>query len=102
MDVATITKSTGKSLDEWEAVIHEAGIADASEATLQALADGNRAYEARYGFLFIVCASGKSAQEMLALLQARMHHETAAELRIAAGEQMKITRLRLAALGDPT
>ncbi len=76
----------------------QAGVASASEETLSALARGNLDYEARYGFLFIVCATGKTADEMLALLRSRMDHEPAAELRIAAGEQAKITRIRLAGL----
>jgi 2-oxo-4-hydroxy-4-carboxy-5-ureidoimidazoline decarboxylase len=67
----------------------------ASEATLQALRDGNRAYRERFGFSFIVCASGKSAEEMLALLQTRLKHTPDLELGIAAAEQAKITHLRL-------
>ena len=70
-------------------------MAQASEETLHALRDGNVAYEQRYGHIFIVCATGKSAAEMLALLQARMDHDPAEELRIAAAEQAKITHLRL-------
>jgi 2-oxo-4-hydroxy-4-carboxy-5-ureidoimidazoline decarboxylase len=73
----------------------QAGAAGASEEVLHALADGNRAYEARFGFIFIVCATGKRADEMLALLQARLGNVRAHELAIAAGEQQKITRLRL-------
>ena len=71
------------------------GVAAASEATIQALAQANRDYLQRYGYIFIVCATGKTADQMLALLQARMHHEPADELRFAAAEQAKITRLRL-------
>jgi len=71
------------------------GAATATEATLAALAEGNRAYEERFGYIFIVCATGKSAEEMLALLRARLGNEPAAELAIAAVEQRKITRLRL-------
>jgi 2-oxo-4-hydroxy-4-carboxy-5-ureidoimidazoline decarboxylase len=67
----------------------------ASEATLQALRDGNRAYRERFGFSFIVCATGKSAEEMLALLQSRLKHAPDLELDIAATEQAKITHLRL-------
>jgi len=77
----------------------QAGAAGASEETLLALRDGNVAYRERYGFIFIVCATGKSADEMLGLLRARMNNERAAELAIAAGEQAKITHLRLAKLG---
>lgn len=62
---------------------------------LQALAEGNAAYEKRFGFIFIVCASGKSAEEMLQLLQQRLSNDLETELKIAAGEQAKITRLRL-------
>ena len=76
----------------------QAGVADAADTTLQALADGNRAYEARHGFIFIVCATGKSAGEMLALLRARLERSTEAELAAAAGEQRKITTLRLGSL----
>lgn len=67
----------------------------AAEATLLALADGNRMYEVRFGYIFIVCATGKTADEMLALLQKRLFNDPSEELAIAAGEQRKITRLRL-------
>jgi 2-oxo-4-hydroxy-4-carboxy-5-ureidoimidazoline decarboxylase len=73
----------------------QAGAATASEATLEALRDANVRYEARYGHVFVVCATGKSADEMLSILHARMNHEPDAELRIAAAEQAKITRIRL-------
>ncbi|MEM9069008.1 MAG: 2-oxo-4-hydroxy-4-carboxy-5-ureidoimidazoline decarboxylase [Myxococcota bacterium] len=78
----------------------QASIHDASEAVLTKLRDGNVAYEARYGFIFIVCATGKSAAEMLALLQGRMNHEPGDELAIAAAEQAKITHLRLEKLDE--
>jgi 2-oxo-4-hydroxy-4-carboxy-5-ureidoimidazoline decarboxylase len=78
----------------------QAGMAGASEAILQALAEGNRQYEVRFGHIFIVCASGKSAEEMLMLLRQRLNNTPPAELRIAAGEQDKITRLRLERLGQ--
>jgi 2-oxo-4-hydroxy-4-carboxy-5-ureidoimidazoline decarboxylase len=67
----------------------------ANEATLHALRDGNRAYRERFGFSFIVCATGKSAEEMLVLLHSRLRHEPELELAIAAAEQAKITHLRL-------
>ena len=73
----------------------QAGAAGASEQTLLALRDGNVAYRERFGFIFIVCATGKTAGQMLSMLQARLPNERAAELAIAAGEQAKITRLRL-------
>jgi 2-oxo-4-hydroxy-4-carboxy-5-ureidoimidazoline decarboxylase len=71
------------------------GAASASEATLAALERGNRAYEERFGYGFIVCATGKSADEMLVLLESRLGNAADDELAIAAGEQRKITRLRL-------
>lgn len=73
----------------------QAGAATAPEATLVALAEGNRTYEARFGYIFVVCATARGADEMLALLRARLGNEPAAELAVAAGEQRKITRLRL-------
>lgn len=73
----------------------QAGVQGASEETLQALAEGNRAYEERFGFIFIVCASGLSAAEMLSRLQTRMNNPLDKELRIAAGEQLAISQLRL-------
>jgi 2-oxo-4-hydroxy-4-carboxy-5-ureidoimidazoline decarboxylase len=73
----------------------QSGVAQASEATLLALAAGNEAYQARFGYVFLVCASGKSAAEMLAMLQARLHNDPESELRIAAAEQAQITELRL-------
>lgn len=73
----------------------QAGALGAEEATLLALADGNRRYEAKFGFIFIVCATGKTAEEMLRLLQERLPNDPVQELSIAAGEQEKITALRL-------
>lgn len=73
----------------------QAGTSCADDETLLALAEGNRRYEARFGFIFIVCATGKSAVDMLALLQERLNHETEHEWSTAAAEQHKITRLRL-------
>ena len=73
----------------------QSAVLGANEATLLALRDGNQAYRARFGYSFIVCATGKSAQEMLALLLARLSHEPELELSIAASEQAKITHLRL-------
>lgn len=67
----------------------------ASEETIKKLAETNQAYENRFGYIFIVCASGKSAEKMLAILQNRLGNEPAEELQIAAREQSKITALRL-------
>jgi OHCU decarboxylase len=76
----------------------QAGTKSASPETLANLADANREYEERFGHIFIVCASGKSAAEMLAEALARLHNDAQTELAIAAEEQRKITRLRLAKL----
>jgi OHCU decarboxylase len=73
----------------------QAGARTAAQATLDELAAANRAYEEKFGHIFIVCATGKTAGEMLALLRARLPNEADAELRTAAAEQGKITRLRL-------
>jgi 2-oxo-4-hydroxy-4-carboxy-5-ureidoimidazoline decarboxylase len=79
----------------------QGAVARAASATLEALAEGNRAYEERFGYIFIVCASGRSAEEMLAMLRQRLGNDADTEIRIAAGEQMKITGLRLGQLlGD--
>lgn len=73
----------------------QAGVAAAGEPTRARLVDANREYDRRFGHVFIVCATGKTADEMLALLQARLGNDRATELAIAAEEQRKITRLRL-------
>lgn len=73
----------------------QAGVAGAPDAVLKALADGNRRYEERFGYVFIICATGKNAAEMLALLEQRLGNDPEEELRVAAAEQAKITRLRL-------
>jgi allantoinase len=73
----------------------QAGVAGAPEPVLQALAQGNRDYEARFGYLFIVCATGKTADEMLGLLRGRLGNDPDAELAVASAEQAKITRIRL-------
>jgi 2-oxo-4-hydroxy-4-carboxy-5-ureidoimidazoline decarboxylase len=78
----------------------QAGIESADEATLRALRDANAAYRERFGFIFIICAAGKTAAEMLAALRARLDNDPDTELLIAAAEHAKITRLRLAGLAS--
>jgi OHCU decarboxylase len=80
---------TGQEADE------QAGATSASERVLDALAQGNRAYEERFGHIYIVCASGRSAEEMLFLLEERLANDPDTELAVAAAEHRKITRLRL-------
>lgn len=76
----------------------QASTAVASASVIADLADANRAYEDKHGFIYIVCATGRGADDMLAECRARLANATADELRTAAEEQMKITRLRLAKL----
>lgn len=73
----------------------QAGVATAQDAVRDALVEANRKYERRFGYIYIVCATGKSADEMLALARGRLHNSPQVELRVAAEEQRKITRLRL-------
>ena len=73
----------------------QAGVSGASDDVLAALLEANAEYYQRFGFIFIVCASGKSAEEMLALLRRRLVNDPADELRIAAEEHAKICELRL-------
>jgi allantoicase len=87
------------STADWSAD-EQSGTRGAAPDVLEALAEGNRAYEARFGHVFLVCATGLTAQEMLDRLQERIGNEAANELRVAAGEQVKITRLRLEKLVD--
>lgn len=73
----------------------QSGVHSAPDYLLDGLAEGNREYEQRYGWKFLIKATGKTAAEMLAALQCRLQNEKSQELRIAAAEQAKITRLRL-------
>lgn len=73
----------------------QSGTASASSESMDALATANREYEARFGYIYIVCATGRSADEMLAMARQRLENDRDDELRNAAGEQMKITKLRL-------
>jgi OHCU decarboxylase len=76
----------------------QSGTRDSAQGVMETLAEGNREYADKFGFIFIVCATGKSADEMLAILEERLQNEREDELRIAAEEQSKITQLRLAKL----
>ncbi len=99
-DLASLERRVAASADL--AAREQAAAATASRATLEALAEANRAYERRFGYIFIVFASGRSADEVLTLLRERMGNDPETELAIAATEQWKITRLRLdRLLGHP-
>ncbi len=80
-----------KSISENE----QSGVDNATESTLNNLAESNQLYEEQFGFIFIVCATGKSADEMLALIKIRLNNNAETEMINAAKEQNKITQLRL-------
>ena len=84
-------KKTG---DKWSGQ-EQAGVNSASTETATVLAALNYAYEQKFGFIFIICATGKTSAEMLSALRERIEHEPGEELSIAAAEQCKITELRL-------
>lgn len=80
----------------------QAGTAEASEEVLKALQQANIDYLKKHGFIFIICASGLSAQTMLTALQERLVNSTATEQKIAAQEQLKITLMRISKALDGT
>ncbi|MDO3648813.1 2-oxo-4-hydroxy-4-carboxy-5-ureidoimidazoline decarboxylase [Nocardia mangyaensis] len=67
-----------------------------------ALAEGNRAYEAKFGHIYLVCAAGRGGEELLALLRARLDNDAPTERQVMRTELAKINRLRLARLVDPS
>lgn len=73
----------------------QSGVTNASHTTVSTLATLNHDYEQKFGFIFIICATGKTSDEMLSALRERLQHDPQAELAIAAAEQSKITELRL-------
>ena len=73
----------------------QSGVTASEQAIKAALADGNSEYEKRFGHIFIVCATGKSADEILGILQRRLQNDAATELREAAEQQRQITHIRL-------
>jgi 2-oxo-4-hydroxy-4-carboxy-5-ureidoimidazoline decarboxylase len=82
------------SLDRF-AGSEQSAVDQASEKFLQLLASLNKEYEEKFGYIFIVCATGKSAEEMLDLLTERLQNPAEEEIQIAMKEQNKITKLRL-------
>jgi allantoicase len=87
-------------IGDHEGADEQAGVRAASETTLGELSRLNREYESRFGYLYIVCATGKTAGEMLALLRERLNNGPAEELAIAREEQRSITLLRLRNIGS--
>jgi 2-oxo-4-hydroxy-4-carboxy-5-ureidoimidazoline decarboxylase len=82
------------SARQW-ATGEQSGARSATDIVKSKLAEGNRTYYEKFGYIYIVCASGKSAEEMLALLEQRLQNDPARELPIAGEQQRQITRLRL-------
>lgn len=92
--------NTGSANKEDEATAawakdEQAGAGNAGDEVKQQLAEGNRLYKEKFGYIFIINATGKTAGEMLAALQERLKNDPAEEIEIAAGEQIAITRIRL-------
>ena len=73
----------------------QSSLASAASDTRVELANLNEAYERKFGYIYIVCASGKSSEELLAILKQRIDNAPSEELPIAATEQAQITKLRL-------
>jgi len=86
-----------RSGDDWSRR-EQGGVNDAAVEIRRGLEAGNRDYEARFGHVYLVCAAGRDAAHLLADLRRRIANDPAQELRIAAGEQAKITALRLEGL----
>ena len=80
----------------------QAGVQAADQATLRVLAEGNEAYERRFGHIYLVCASCRSAGELLALLRERLGHDPGTEWGIVRRELGKINRIRLRRLLEGT
>ena len=92
-DVESVKKKFA-STAQW-ASGEQSGVNTASQKTIEALAEGNKKYESKFGYIFIVCATGKSAGEMLEILESRLPNDPEDEIEIAADEQNKISKLRL-------
>ncbi len=97
-DLKSLKKKYGTA-GEW-AANEQAGAKQATTYTLTELAEANIKYEDKYGYKFIVCATGKSASEMLEILESRLNNTPEKELMVAMEEQNKITKIRLEKLFD--
>ena len=90
----TSLKEKYSSTKQW-AGNEQQGMDSASDEIINRLAQGNQDYEDKFGYIFIVCATGKSATEMCEILEKRLPNDVETELEIAKGEQNKITKIRL-------
>lgn len=95
------TVPQGERGSAWSAK-EQAGVDDAAMDVRRALTQANREYEQRFGYVYIVFATGKTADEMLALCQRRLENDPTDEIAVAAEEQRKIMQLRLARLVEGT
>ena len=94
--IGDVNSLKAKYADSGDLAAHEqSGVADADAAVIERLAEGNRLYEQRFGYIFIVCATGKSALAMCELLEARLANDPDTEILVAAEEQRKILQIRL-------
>ena len=96
----TSAATQGELAQRWSSAEQSALSTTAQDVRVR-MAELNKQYEQRFGFIYIVCATGKSAEEMLAMAEQRMQNGVDAELRVAASEQARITRLRLEKLLQP-
>jgi 2-oxo-4-hydroxy-4-carboxy-5-ureidoimidazoline decarboxylase len=92
-DMQALTKKFA-STAQW-ASGEQSGVSAAAKETIEALAKGNHLYEEKFGYIFIVCATGKSAEQLLSILRSRLENSPEDEIKIAADEQNKITKLRI-------
>ncbi len=92
-DLATLREKFANT-SSW-ADREQAGVAGSDEATIQRLTERNNAYFEKFGFIFIISATGKAAHEMLGALEQRLPNDLETERQLAADEQLKITLLRL-------
>jgi 2-oxo-4-hydroxy-4-carboxy-5-ureidoimidazoline decarboxylase len=95
-DIAALRARFGA--DPASSLREQAGVESADASVLQALLEANREYERRFGYIFIVCATGKTAKEMLDLLRSRLRNEPSAEILVAAAEHARICDVRLGAV----
>ena len=85
----------GAKVDNASSAREQARVADADDAVRAELADRNREYDDKFGYVYLVCASGRSAEELLAILTDRLHNDPETERRVMRSELAKINRLRL-------
>jgi 2-oxo-4-hydroxy-4-carboxy-5-ureidoimidazoline decarboxylase len=90
----------GAKVDNESSAREQAGVADADETVRAELAERNREYDDKFGYVYLACASGRSAEELLAILTDRLHNDPETERRVMRNELAKINRLRLQRLSS--